>query len=193
MIWPFKKSNRSEGTEVIDRGGPQTAFRIPAASRAQVEAFLQQRDIKLVEPGNDTDVFDLVHVVGVLVDSGVSVHRARGVQVPLTNPQFRILTGLTIAVADGVATLIGDETPWERISSLANTRLVVRYGMGPDAAALAARAPQHYTMMCEEPGLLRLFEYVKRSSAIALSTNDTADETKVAEFIAVGLNAAGSL
>jgi hypothetical protein len=154
---------------------------------------LQQRDIKLVEPGNDTDVLDLVHVVDVMIDSGVSAYRDRGVQAPLTKPQFQILPGLTIAVAAGVATLVGDETPRERISSLSNTRLVVRYGTGMEAAALAALAPKNYNTMCEVPGTLRLFEYVRKSSVAALATNNIADVAKVAELIAVGLEAAESI
>ena len=189
MIWGFMKGTRSEATKVPRNKDQQFAYKMPAESRARVETFLRQRDIKLVKRGKDTDVLDIAAVAGVLIDSGISAHRA-GTKVPLTIAEFKFLTALAIAVATRVSLEVGDDAPWERIAGLVNKMLMSRYasGFGFDFVAAAAYAPQNY--LREDASVLRLLDRVSEDSMIALHTNDNAVVEKVAALIAVRLKAA---
>jgi hypothetical protein len=189
MIWRFMKGTRSEATKVPRNKDQQFAYKMPAKSRARVQTFLRQRDIKLVKRGKDTDVLDIAAVAGVLIDIGISAHRA-GTKVPLTIAEFKFLTALAIAVATGVSLEVGDDAPWEHIAGLINNMLMSRYasGFGFDFVAAVAYAPQNY--LREDASVLRLLERVSEDSMIALHTNDNAVVEKVAALIAVGLKAA---
>ena len=189
MIWRFMKGTRSEATKVPRNKDQQFAYKMPAESRARVGTFLRQRDIKLVKRGKDTDVLDIAAVAGVLIDSGISAHRA-GTKVPLTIAEFKFLTALAIAVATQVSLEVGDDAPSERIAGLVNKMLMSRYasGFGFDFVAAVAYAPQNY--LREDASVLRLLERVSEDSMIALHTNDNAVVEKVAALIAVRLKAA---
>ena len=189
MIWGFMKGTRSEATKVPRNKDQQFAYKMPAESRARVKTFLRQRDIKLVKRRKDTDVLDIAAVADVLIDSGISAHRA-GTKVPLTIAEFKFLTALAVAVAIGLSLEVGDDAPWERIAGLVNKMLMSRYasGCGFDVVAAVAYAPQLY--LREDASVLRLLDRVSEDSMIALHTNDNAVVEKVAALIAVRLKAA---